>query len=122
MTPAAGVDVGGTKIDACIVDPQTGEVQARERIPTLPERGGREMLDDCVALVRRLAGGRSLSSIGIGVCEFVDHLHEHFVDPCRIRRGRYLAPELPGYSTEMKAASLAEYEYPTGPAWRPLPS
>lgn len=56
------------------------------------------------------------------VCEFVDHLHEHFVDPCRIRRGRYIAPELPGYSTEMHAKSLTEYEYPTGPAWRQLPS
>ena len=52
------------------------------------------------------------------VCEFVDHLHEHFVDPCRIRRGRYLAPELPGYSTEMHAASLAEYAYPDGPVWK----
>lgn len=52
------------------------------------------------------------------VCEFVDHLHEHFVDPCRIRRGRYLAPELPGYSTEMHASSLAEYAYPDGPVWK----
>ena len=51
------------------------------------------------------------------VCEFVDHLHEHFVDPCRIRRGRYLAPELPGYSTEMHPVSLAEYEFPNGSVW-----
>ena len=52
------------------------------------------------------------------VCEFVDHLHEHFVDPCRIRRGRYIAPELPGYSTEMHASSLEEYAYPDGPVWK----
>jgi L-fuconate dehydratase len=52
------------------------------------------------------------------VCEFVDHLHEHFTDPCRIRSGRYLAPEKPGYSTEMHAASVTEYEYPTGAVWR----
>jgi L-fuconate dehydratase len=52
------------------------------------------------------------------VCEFVDHLHEHFVEPCRIREGRYLAPQLPGYSTEMKAASRAEFAYPRGAAWR----
>ncbi|MDX6618527.1 MAG: L-fuconate dehydratase, partial [Gaiellales bacterium] len=34
------------------------------------------------------------------VCEFVDHLHEHFVDPVRVVGGRYLAPTTPGYSIE----------------------
>ena len=52
------------------------------------------------------------------VCEFVDHLHEHFTDPCRIRAGRYLAPEKAGYSTEMHAATLARYEFPAGTEWR----
>jgi predicted NBD/HSP70 family sugar kinase len=68
MTLAAGVDVGGTKIDACIADPLTGDVIARERIRTLPGRPGQGVLDDCVALVVRLAGNRPLSSVGIGVC------------------------------------------------------
>ncbi len=54
------------------------------------------------------------------VCEFVDHLHEHFTDPCRIRRGRYLAPEKPGYSTEMTPESLSDYAYPDGRVWRTL--
>jgi L-fuconate dehydratase len=52
------------------------------------------------------------------VTEFVDHLHEHFVDPTIIRKARYLAPERPGYSSEMHAASIAEYRFPDGPAWR----
>jgi L-fuconate dehydratase len=52
------------------------------------------------------------------VCEFVDHLHEHFIEPCRIRHGRYLAPKLPGYSTEILAASRAEFAYPHGAAWQ----
>ena len=52
------------------------------------------------------------------VTEFVDHLHEHFVDPTVIRRARYRAPERPGYSSEMHAASIAEYRFPDGPAWR----
>lgn len=51
-------------------------------------------------------------------CEFVDHLHEHFVEPCRIRNGRYLAPQLAGYSTEILAASRAEFSHPHGAAWR----
>lgn len=52
------------------------------------------------------------------VTEFVDHLHEHFVDPCVIRRARYLAPSAPGYSSEITAASRQEYRYPDGPAWK----
>ena len=52
------------------------------------------------------------------VCEFVDHLHEHFVEPCRIRGGRYLAPRLPGYSTEMLPASRSQYRFPDGAAWK----
>ena len=43
--------------------------------------------------------------------EYVDHLHEHFVDPVRLTGGRFLAPRAPGASTEMHAASLAEYEF-----------
>jgi L-fuconate dehydratase len=51
------------------------------------------------------------------VIEFVDHLHEHFVDPVRIRNGRYLLPEAPGYSIEIFPASLEEYSFPLGAAW-----
>jgi L-fuconate dehydratase len=43
--------------------------------------------------------------------EYVDHLHEHFVDPVRVERGRYLAPEVPGYSTEMKKESRTRYAF-----------
>jgi hypothetical protein len=39
------------------------------------------------------------------------------VDPVRIRNGRYLVPEAPGYSITMKPASLARFEYPGGVAW-----
>jgi L-fuconate dehydratase len=50
--------------------------------------------------------------------EFVDHLHEHFIDPVTMKNGRYMPPSLPGYSITMKAASLDEHEYPVGSAWR----
>ena len=50
--------------------------------------------------------------------EYVDHLHEHFLDPVRMRDGHYLPPEKPGYSIEMKPESLARHAYPDGPAWR----
>jgi L-fuconate dehydratase len=50
--------------------------------------------------------------------EYVDHLHEHFVDPVRIRGGRYLAPTAPGFSAQMVKDSLARFAYPNGAAWR----
>jgi L-fuconate dehydratase len=55
------------------------------------------------------------------VIEYVDHLHEHFVDPVRIRRGRYLMPEKPGYSIEMFPESLERYSFPDGEAWQDAP-
>ncbi|MFA5663157.1 L-fuconate dehydratase [Castellaniella sp.] len=45
------------------------------------------------------------------VIEYVDHLHEHFVDPCSIRNAAYMPPVQPGYSVEMKPASLAQYRF-----------
>ncbi|WP_431775165.1 L-fuconate dehydratase [Streptomyces cucumeris] len=51
------------------------------------------------------------------VIEYVDHLHEHFVDPVRIADGHYLAPSRPGLSAQMRPESLKNYAYPDGPVW-----
>lgn len=51
------------------------------------------------------------------VTEYVDHLHEHFVDPVVMRNGRYMPPEAPGYSAAMKPQSLADHSYPGGAVW-----
>lgn len=45
------------------------------------------------------------------VIEYVDHLHEHFIDPCVIRGAAYMPPARPGYSIEMKPESLAAHEF-----------
>lgn len=45
------------------------------------------------------------------VIEYVDHLHEHFVDPCVVKNAAYMPPKLPGYSGEMKRASLEKYAF-----------
>jgi len=50
--------------------------------------------------------------------EYVDHLHEHFFDPCRLNQGRYFAPAMPGYSITMKPESLARHRFPDGEVWR----
>ena len=52
------------------------------------------------------------------IIEYVDHLHEHFLDPVVIKDGRYMPPTAPGYSIEMRPESLDEYEFPNGRAWR----
>jgi glucokinase len=77
LTYAIGIDAGGTKIAAGLVDRVTGEIFLREQIPTQPERGGRVVLDDVLALARRIdaqarAAGRAPAAIGLGVCELVD--------------------------------------------------
>lgn len=43
--------------------------------------------------------------------EYVDHLHEHFVDPCVIKAGAYLAPESPGFSIEIKPQTLIDFAF-----------
>ncbi len=45
------------------------------------------------------------------VIEYVDHLHEHFLDPCDIRNAAYMPPSKPGFSIEMKAQSIADYTF-----------
>lgn len=45
------------------------------------------------------------------ILEYVDHLHEHFIDPVVIRQGAYMLPSGPGCSIEMKGESLGDYEY-----------
>jgi L-fuconate dehydratase len=49
--------------------------------------------------------------------EYVDHLHEHFLDPVVVRGGRYRVPDRPGYSAQIRAESLAAYAYPDGAEW-----
>ena len=50
--------------------------------------------------------------------EFVDHLHEHFVDPVVIRNARYQAPQRPGIGAEMHKESRARWTFPDGEGWK----
>ena len=51
------------------------------------------------------------------VTEFVDHLHEHFVDPCIVTNGAYELPSTPGYSAQIHHGSVADYSFPDGRYW-----
>jgi L-fuconate dehydratase len=52
------------------------------------------------------------------VVEFVDHLHQHFIDPVQISGGHYIAPQLPGAGAEMHQSSINEYSFPNGTYWK----
>jgi L-fuconate dehydratase len=58
------------------------------------------------------------ADIGERVIEYVDHLHEHFEDPCEMSNGAYQVPRLPGFSVKMHESSLANFGYPNGAEWR----
>jgi L-fuconate dehydratase len=89
---------------------------AKFGVPVCPHAGGVGLCEYAqhVSMFDYVAVGASLDD---RVCEFVDHLHEHFVDPVRVVRGRYLAPTAPGYSVEMLPDSVDEHEYPQGDVW-----
>ena len=90
---------------------------AKFGVPICPHAGGVGLCEYAqhISMFDFVAVGASMEG---RVCEFVDHLHEHFVDPVRVEGGRYIAPEAPGYSIEIKPESLAEFAFPHGPAWR----
>ncbi len=69
MTLAVGIDVGGTKIAAGLVDVANGRVHDRTQVETRPERGGAAVLAECAALAATLGAGRL--PVGLGLCELV---------------------------------------------------
>jgi L-fuconate dehydratase len=91
---------------------------AKFDVPVCPHAGGVGLCEYAqhISIFDYIAVGGSLED---RVCEFVDHLHEHFVDPVRVERGRYLAPTAPGYSIEIRRESLAEHSFPDGAVWWP---
>lgn len=89
---------------------------AKFGVPVCPHAGGVGLCE----LVQHLAMADFIAVSGQRdgrVIEFVDHLHEHFVDPVRVAGGCYMAPTAPGFSARMHAQSVARYRFPDGPEW-----
>jgi L-fuconate dehydratase len=89
---------------------------AKYGVPVCPHAGGVglcEMVQHLAMFDLAAVSGSTLDR----AIEYVDHLHEHFADPVVIRNGRYMAPLTPGFSTQMRPASIRRYAYPTGAAW-----
>ena len=114
------VDV--VQIDACRVAGVNENLAvlllaAKYGVPVCPHAGGVGLCE----MVRHLSMFDLVAVSGRlddRFIEYVDHLHEHFLDPAVVERGRYVVPTAPGYSTQMRPDSLAAHVYPGGPVWR----
>ncbi|CAI7627606.1 unnamed protein product [Penicillium pancosmium] len=85
-------------------------------VPILPHSGGvglSEYTQHLSAIDYVVISGKK------SMLEYVDHEHGHFVCPARVRDGYSITPTDPGYSAEMKAASLDAWEFPgkEGKSW-----
>jgi len=89
---------------------------AKFGVSVCPHAGGVGLCEyvQHIALIDYIAVSASLED---RILEYVDHLHEHFVDPVVVENARYRVPTAAGYSIAMKPASLDEYEFPHGRAW-----
>jgi L-fuconate dehydratase len=108
--------IGVCQIDSCRVGGVNENLAillmaAKFGIPVCPHAGG-------VGLCEQVQHLSMFDFVAVSgtmenrVIEFVDHLHEHFVDPVRLERGRYLAPRAPGYSIEIHEESRRRYTHP----------
>ena len=90
---------------------------AKFKIPVCPHAGG-------VGLCEYVQHLSMIDYIAISgskedrIIEYVDHLHEHFLEPVTIKNGAYMPPKSPGYSITMYKKSLQDYEYPNGIIWK----
>jgi len=89
---------------------------AKFGIPVCPHAGGVGLCEyvQHLAIFDYLCVSASLEN---RIVEYVDHLHEHFLDPVEIQNGRYVVPRAPGYSIAMKPESLRDHRFPDGPVW-----
>ena len=86
------------------------------KVPVCPHAGGVGLCEyvQHISIYDYVAVSGSLEN---RVLEYVDHLHEHFIDPVIMQDGCYMPPEAPGYSITMKESSLDEHSFPHGAQW-----
>ena len=89
---------------------------AKFNIPVCPHAGGVGLCEQVqhLSMIDYISISGSMEN---RIIEYVDHLHEHFVDPVVIKGGNYMPPKIPGYSIEMKKDSIKEFDFQTGPIW-----
>lgn len=90
---------------------------AKFNIPVCPHAGGIGLCEyvQHLSMIDYISISGNLEN---RIIEYVDHLHEHFIDPVIIKNGAYMPPMAPGYSITMKAESLRDYSFPEGTVWQ----
>ncbi|GAA1080079.1 enolase C-terminal domain-like protein [Tsukamurella strandjordii] len=90
---------------------------AKFGIPVCPHAGGVGLCElvQHLAMFDFIAVSATMADRNI---EYVDHLHEHFLDPVRIVDGAYAAPVKPGFSAQIFPETLERYGFPDGQAWK----
>jgi len=122
LMQAGAIDI--CQIDSCRVGGVNENLAimlmaAKFGIPVCPHAGGVGLCE----YVQHLSMIDYISISGTKenrVIEYVDHLHEHFLEPVVIKNGAYMPPKNPGFSIEMKPKSLQDYEFPNGKIWREI--
>lgn len=89
---------------------------AKLNIPVCPHAGGVGLCEyvQHLAMIDYISISGSLEN---RIVEYVDHLHENFIDPVIIKDGNYMPPLNAGYSISMKKSSIAAFTYPSGRVW-----
>jgi L-fuconate dehydratase len=116
---ADAIDI--VQLDACRVGGVNENVAilllaAKFGRPVCPHAGGVGLCE----LVRHLSMFDFVAVSGTmrdRVIEYVDHLHEHFLDPVVIANAAYVVPRAPGFSAEMRPETLSRFAFPDGAAW-----
>ena len=126
---AIGLDVGGTKIAGGLVDVGSGELAAKQIIPTRAARGGQAVLDDALTLAVALleeatTHNLTVRGIGMGICELVDLLGRITSDynfdwrnlPVQEQLATLAPPTI--VESDVRAAALAEARWGAGQPYR----
>jgi len=125
---ALGIDVGGTKIAAGLVEFPKGRLMTRRVLPTLPARGGAAVLDDVAKLAGELtaeAGGLgvAIDGVGLGLCELVDPEGRILSANCVQWRDQPVRERLSSIApvtleADVRAAAMAEARFGAGRPYR----
>lgn len=110
---AGAIDV--VQLDACRIGGLNEALAvmllaARYDLPLCPHAGGVGLCEyvQHLSMIDFLCFSGTMDGRAI---EYVDHLHEHFIEPCTIREAAYIPPALPGFSIEMKPETLADFRF-----------
>ncbi len=90
---------------------------AKYKLPVWPHAGGVGLSEyvQHISMIDYVSISGTMQDRAI---EYINDLHEKFVDPCIVRHSAYMPPTAPGYSITMKPETLRDYQFKGTPAAR----